>query len=59
MTDRQKAYEEEFDGLLQEWNTEIALLTTKARKAEAEAKIECYKTVESLQGTQDASKMKL
>jgi len=39
MTDKRKAYEEEFDAQFQEWNTEIALLTAKARKAGAETKI--------------------
>jgi multidrug resistance efflux pump len=44
---------------LKEWSAEIALLKAKADKAKAEVKIEYYKTIETLQGKQDAAKMKL
>ena len=59
MTDKRKAYEEKFDAQLKEWSAEIALLNAKADKAKAEVKIEYYKTIETLQGKQDAAKMKL
>jgi hypothetical protein len=59
MTDKRKAYEENFDAQLKEWTAEIALLNAKADKAKAEAKIEYYKTIETLQGKQDTAKMKL
>ena len=59
MTDKRKAYEERFDAQMREWSAEIALLNAKADKAKAEAKIEYYKTIESLQGKQDAAKAKL
>ena len=59
MTDKRKAYEEKFDAQLKEWSAEIALLKAKADKAKAEVKIEYYKTIETLQGKQDAAKMKL
>ena len=59
MTDKRKAYQEKLDAQLKEWNAEIALLNAKADKAKAEAKIEYYKTIETLQGKQDAAKMKL
>jgi len=59
MKDKRKAYEEKIDAQLMEWNTEIALLNAKADKAKAEAKIEYYKTIETLQGMQDKARMKL
>jgi hypothetical protein len=59
MSDKRKAYEEKFAAQLKEWSAEIALLDAKADKAKAEAKIEYYKTIETLQGKQDTAKMKL
>ena len=59
MTDKRKAYEEKYDAQLKEWSAEIALLKAKADKAKAEAKIEYYKTIETLQAKQDAARMKL
>ena len=59
MTDKRKAYEEKFDAQLKEWSAEIALLKAKADKARAEVKIEYYKTIETLQGKQDAAGTKL
>jgi multidrug resistance efflux pump len=59
MTDKRKAYEEKFDAQLKEWSAEIALLNAKVDKAKAEVKIEYYKTIETLQGKQDAAKTKL
>ena len=59
MTDKRKAYEDKFDAQLKEWNAEIALLNAKADKAKAEAKIEYYKTIETLQGKQDTARTKL
>lgn len=59
MTDKRKAYEERFEAQLKEWSAEIALLNAKAGKARAEAKIDYYKTIETLQGKQDAAKTKL
>lgn len=59
MSDKRKAYEEKFDAQLKEWSAEIALLNAKADKANAEAKIEYYKTIATLQGKQDIAKMKL
>jgi multidrug resistance efflux pump len=59
MTDKRKAYEEKFDAQLKEWSAEIALLKAKADKAKAEAKIEYHKTIETLQGKQDAASTKL
>jgi multidrug resistance efflux pump len=59
MTDKRKAYEEKFDAQLKEWSAEIALLKAKADKAKAEAKIEYYKTIETLQGKQDGASTKL
>jgi len=59
MKDKRKIYEEKIDAQLKEWNTEIALLNAKADKAKAEAKVEYYKTIETLQGMQDKARMKL
>jgi len=59
MSDIRKAYEEKYDAQLKEWNAEIALLKAKADKAKAEAKIEYYRTIETLQGKQDAAGKKL
>jgi len=59
MKDKRKAYEEKIDDQLKEWNTKIALLNAKADKAKAEAKVEYYKTIETLQGMQDKARMKL
>ena len=59
MTDKRKAYEEKFDAQLKEWSAEIALLKAKADKARAEAKIEYYKTIETLQGKQNVARTKL
>ena len=59
MTEKRKTYEEKFDAQMKEWSAEIALFNDKAAKAKAEAKIEYYKTIESLQGKQDKAKMKL
>ena len=59
MKDKRKAYEEKIDAQLKEWNTKIALLNAKADKAKAEAKVEYYKTIETLQGMQDKARMKL
>jgi hypothetical protein len=59
MTDKRKAYEEKYDAQLKGWSADIALLNAKADKAKAEAKIEYYKTIETLQGKQDTARMKL
>ena len=57
--DKRKAYEEGFDAQMKEWSAQIALLNAKADKAKADAKIEYYKAIESLQGKQDGAKLKL
>jgi len=59
MTDKRKAYEEKFDAQLKERSAEIALLKAKADKARAEAKIEYYKTIETLQGKQNMARTTL
>ena len=59
MTDKRKAYEERLDAQLKEWSAEIALFKAKAEKAKAEVRIEYYKTIETLQGKQDAARKKL
>ncbi|MCX5806726.1 MAG: coiled coil domain-containing protein [Proteobacteria bacterium] len=59
MTDKRKSYEKKFDAQLKEWSAEIALLNSKADKAKAEEKIEYYKMIETLQGKQDAARIKL
>jgi hypothetical protein len=59
MEDKRKAFEEKLDAQLEEWNAQIALLKAKADKAKAEAKIECYKTIEALQHKHDETRTKL
>jgi len=59
MTDKRKAYEEKLDAQLKEWNAQIALLKAKAENAKADAKIDHYKTIETLQAKQDAARTKL
>ncbi|MEN6473840.1 MAG: coiled coil domain-containing protein [Syntrophaceae bacterium] len=59
MKDKRKAYEDKFDAQLKKWSAEIALFNAKADKTKAEAKIEYYKTIETLQGKHDAAKTKL
>jgi len=59
MTDKRKAYEEELDAQLKEWDAEIALLKAKAENAKSDAKIDEYKTIEALEHKQDKAKTKL
>jgi len=59
MSDKRKAYEEKLDAQLKEWNAQIALLKAKAENAKADAKIDHYKTIETLQAKQDAARRKL
>ena len=59
MTDQRKAFEEKFDAQLKGWSLELAMLKAKADKAKAEAKIDCYKTIETLQGKHDSARTKL
>ena len=59
MMDKRKAYEEKFNAEVEEWKAQIALLKAKAEKAKAEAKVECYKTIEALQHKQDEAGTKL
>ena len=59
MTDKRKAYEEKLDAQLKEWNAQIALLKAKVENAKADAKIDHYKTIETLQAKQDAARTKL
>jgi len=53
MSDKRKAYEEKLDPQLKEWDAEIALLKAKAENAKADAKIDYYKTIETLEHKQD------
>jgi hypothetical protein len=59
MGDKRRAYEEKLDAQLEEWNAQIALLKARADKGKAEAKIEYYKTIETLQRRQDEARIKL
>ena len=59
MKDKRKAYEEKLDAQLKEWNAQIALLKAKAENAEADAKIDLYKTIDALEHKQNKAKMKL
>ena len=59
MKDTRKAYEEKLDAQLEEWSAQIALLRARADKAKAEAKIEYYKSIESLQHKKDDARTRL
>jgi len=59
MMEKRKAYEEKLDAQLKEWSAQIALFKAKADKAKAEARIEYYKTIETLQHGQDEARVKL
>ena len=59
MKEKRKAYEEKFDAQLKEWSAQIALLKAKADSAKADAKIEYYKAIETLQSKQNEAKTKL
>ncbi len=59
MIDKRKAYQEKLDAQLEEWNAQISLLRAKADKAKAEAKIEYYEIIKTLQLKQDNAKAKL
>ncbi len=59
MKDKRKAYEEKLDAQLKEWSAPIALLKAKADKAKADAKIDYYETIDTLQRKQDEARTKL
>ena len=59
MNDKRKAYEEKLNAQLEEWNAQIALFKARADKAKAGAKIDYYKTIETLQYKQDEVGKKL
>ena len=59
MKDKRKAYEDKLDAQLEEWNLQIALLKARADKAKADAKLEYYKTIDTLQHKQDEAWTKL
>jgi hypothetical protein len=59
MNDKRKAYEEKLDAQLKEWNAQITLLRAKAKNAKAGAKVDYYKTIDTLEHKQDKAKTKL
>ena len=59
MKDKRKAYEDKIDAQLEEWNVQIALLKARADKAKADAKLEYYKIIDTLQHKQDEAGTKL
>ena len=59
MKDKRKAYEDKIDAQLEEWNVQIALLKARADKAKADAKLEYYKTIDTLQHKQNEAGTKL
>lgn len=59
MKDKRKAYEEKLDAQLKEWSAQIKLLKAKADNAKADAKIEYYKTIDSLQKKENEAKTKM
>jgi predicted ATP-binding protein involved in virulence len=59
MMDKRKAYEEKLDTQFKKWGAELALFSAKADKAKAEAKVEYFKTIKTLQGKREAAGAKL
>lgn len=59
MTDKRKAFEEKLEAQMKEWNAQIDLLKAKADTAKAEAKVEYYAKIESLQQKRDTARTKL
>ena len=59
MKDKRKAYEDKLDAQLEEWNAQIALLKARADKAKTEAKIEYYKTIDTLEHNKAEARTKL
>jgi len=59
MQNKRKAYEEKLDAQLKEWNAQIALLKAKAENAEADAKIDYYKTIDALEHKQNNAEANL
>jgi hypothetical protein len=59
MKNQRKAYIEKLEAQLQEWNAQINLFKAKANKAKAEAKIDYYKTIDTLERKQEAARAKL
>jgi len=59
MKDKRKAYEEKLDAQLKEWNAQIALLKAKAANAEADVKIDYYKTIDAFEHKEKEAKTKL
>jgi hypothetical protein len=55
MKDKRKAYEEKLEAQFEEWNAQIAMLKAKADNAKADAKIEYYKNIESLERKQEVA----
>ena len=59
MNNERKAYEEKLEAQLKERNAQIALLRAKAENAKADAKMNYYNTIKTLEGKLDAAKAKL
>jgi hypothetical protein len=59
MKNKRRVYEEKLDAQLKEWSAQIALLKAKADNAKADAKVEYYKTIDTLQHKQSDAKTKL
>lgn len=59
MSNKRQAYEDKIEAQLKEWSAELDLLSAKADKTKAEAKIEYFKTLETLQVKHDEAKTRL
>ncbi len=57
--DKREAYQKKFDAQMEEWSAQISLFKAKADKAGAEAKLEYYRLIESLQRRQTGIRTKL
>jgi len=54
-----EAYQEKLEAQLKEWSAKVKELQAKAEGAKADAKIEMYKHLQTLQAKQEAAQQKL
>ena len=59
VSDQRKAYEDKCDAQMKVWSAEIGLLSAKADKAAAGAKVEYYQMIGTLQNKHKAAGVKL
>lgn len=56
---KKQAYEDKLQAQFDEWNAKIHLLKAKAEKAQADAKVDLYETIEELEKKRTEAKARL